>query len=94
MSTVSVRTYPVLMNITLSVPDEVVERARDVARARGTSLNGLVRDYLEALTSVDDQDDAAAVFRSVWAARSGRSQGRVLARDDVYAERTDRWSAR
>lgn len=92
--TLSVRpvdTYPVGMNITLSVPDDVVERVREVARSRGTSLNALVRDYLAALAAGDRGDDVAETFRSVWAMRTGHSAGRTVTRGDVYAERTDRW---
>jgi len=38
------------MNFTLSMDEELVERARKVARAAmGTSLNQMIRDYIEAL---------------------------------------------
>ena len=37
------------MNITLSIDDRVVAKARQIASVRGTSLNQLVRDYLEDL---------------------------------------------
>ena len=36
-------------NITLSIDDRLVEETRKLAQARGTSLNQLVRDYLETL---------------------------------------------
>lgn len=42
-----VRTYYACMNITLSVDDRLVEEARKLAQVRGTSVNQLVRDYLE-----------------------------------------------
>src|SRR3989339_52506 len=37
------------MNITLSVDEQVAQRARDAAKKMGKSLNQLVRDYLEQL---------------------------------------------
>lgn len=37
------------MNLTLSVDDEVVQRARQRAEQMGTSVNQLVREYLEQL---------------------------------------------
>jgi antitoxin component of RelBE/YafQ-DinJ toxin-antitoxin module len=37
------------MNITLSVDDEVVRQARQIAEATGTSVNQMVRDYLAQL---------------------------------------------
>ena len=35
------------MNISLSVYEQTVGRARDVARAMGKSLNQIVREYLD-----------------------------------------------
>lgn len=37
------------MNITLSVDEQVAQRARDAAQKMGKSLNQAVRDYLEQL---------------------------------------------
>ena len=37
------------MNITLSVDEQVAQRARQAAQRMGKSLNQLVRDYLEQL---------------------------------------------
>jgi replicative DNA helicase len=37
------------MNITLSVDEQVAQRAREAAQKMGKSLNQLVRDYLEQL---------------------------------------------
>jgi replicative DNA helicase len=39
--------YP--MNITLSVDEQVAQRAREAAQKMGKSLNQVVRDYLEQL---------------------------------------------
>jgi len=38
------------MNITLSLPDELVKRVRKIAVDRDTTLTGLVREYLGELT--------------------------------------------
>jgi len=37
------------MNITLSLDDKLVKDVRKIAVERGTTLTGLVRDYLEKL---------------------------------------------
>jgi len=37
------------MNITLSVDEQVAQRAREAAQRMGKSLNQVVRDYLEQL---------------------------------------------
>jgi len=38
------------MNLTLSIDEKILKRARQAARAMGKSVNQLVRDYLEQLT--------------------------------------------
>ena len=47
--TYDVRTYYVSVNITLSVNEEIVQKARRRAEAMGKSVNQLVREYLERL---------------------------------------------
>ena len=41
------------MHVTLSIDDRVVAEARRIAAVRGTSLNQLVRDFLNELTRAD-----------------------------------------
>jgi serine/threonine-protein kinase RIO1 len=40
-----------MSNITLSVPDDVLDEARVFAAERKTTVNALVRDYLISVTS-------------------------------------------
>ncbi len=42
-----------MANLTLVIPDEVLKSARKLAIDRDTSVNQLVRDYLEQLTQTD-----------------------------------------
>jgi Family of unknown function (DUF6364) len=42
------------MNLTLAVDDKLVEKARQVAARQGTSLQALVRQYLETLAGFGD----------------------------------------
>ena len=63
------------MNVTLSIDEQVVTRARQIAAVRGTSLNQLIRDYLEALTRPGDVTAALGELDTLWAASTGRSQG-------------------
>lgn len=72
------------VNITLSVPDEVVSRAREAARQQGTSLNGLVRRFLEGLGGQSRNSDLADRFDAMWLGRSGRSGGLRWTRDELY----------
>ena len=41
------------MNITLSVDEQVAQRAREAAQKMGKSLNQAVRDYLDQLAGSD-----------------------------------------
>ena len=74
------------MNLTLSVEDEVVERARAVARAQGTSLNALIRKYLAGLAGDQDGEALAREFREHWKERLGRSGGWRWNREELYDE--------
>lgn len=44
-----------MSNITLSVDDEVLARARRYAVEHDTTVNGLVRDFLTALATREDR---------------------------------------
>ena len=57
------------MNITLSIPDEIVANAREYAKTHGTSLNQMVRDHLnrfsgEALRK-KRAENAIAFFQNI-----------------------------
>ena len=62
------------MNVTLSVDDRVVAEARRLAAVRGTSLDQLVRDFLEELTRVEDGESVVAQLDALWAEENYRSQ--------------------
>jgi EAL domain-containing protein (putative c-di-GMP-specific phosphodiesterase class I) len=75
------------MNITLSVDDEIVERARQVARRQGVSLNALVREFIEGVAGKRSGEALAKELQRQWKQGSGRSKGRKFTRDDLYAGR-------
>ena len=70
------------MNITLSVDEQLVERARKRADALGKSLNQLVRDYLQKLAGGDDPDKSIAEFRRL--SGKGHSRGWKFNRDEIH----------
>jgi hypothetical protein len=72
------------MNLTLSVDDEVVAKARQSAEALGTSVNQLVREYLEQLAG--KTDDAADADEFVRLSRLGKggSGGWKFNRDEIH----------
>ncbi len=63
------------VNITLSIDNRVVAAARRIAATRGTSLNQLIRDYLEQLTRVNDVEAALDQLDAMWAENVYRSSG-------------------
>jgi hypothetical protein len=64
------------MHVTLSLDEALVARAREIARARGTSLNQLIRDQLEYLTSATEASRALAELEALWEAESRAAIGR------------------
>lgn len=81
------RTYYVCMNITLSVDEVVIEKARKLAQARGTSVNQMVRDYLESLVRPAGRDRFAAELRRLSAEGKGRSKGWRFNREALHERR-------
>lgn len=82
------RTHPLIMKLTLSVDDQVVERARDVARQQGTSLNALVRQYIESLAGQRTGAEVARELKRLWTTHSGPSDGKKLCREDAHERRS------
>jgi hypothetical protein len=76
------------MNLTLSVDDKTLERARQVARQQGKSLNALVREYLKSLAGTRAKEDIADELMKLTKKHPGRSGGRRVRREDAYAGRS------
>lgn len=75
------------MNLTLSVDDEVVAKARRKAEAMGTSVNQLVREYLENLAGKPDRVADAAEFVRLSQLSKGNSHGWKFNRDEAHERR-------
>lgn len=82
-----------LVNLTLSIDDTLVERARAVAREQGTSLNALIREYIEVLAGHGDGETVLAQFEALWK-EPGSSGGKRFDRDELYEERLGRYRPR
>lgn len=76
-----------LMNVTLSVDDEVLQTARRRAEAMGTSLNQLVRDYLHQLAGKSDPNADAAEFERLSRIANGHSRGWKFNREELHERR-------
>ena len=75
-------TYTVLMNVTLSIDEQLVARARKKADALGKSLNQLIRDYLQRLVGGDDPEGSIEEFRRL--SGRGHSRGWRFNRDEIH----------
>jgi hypothetical protein len=75
-----------LANLTLTIDDRLLLRARQRALEQGTSVNALVREYLESYTGDDDAVDAARALVALAESASGSSgsSGRSWTRDDIH----------
>jgi plasmid stability protein len=76
-------------NLTLSVDDDLLKRARMRALQEGTSVNALVREYLERFAGGDGEGDPMQGFLEL-ARRTHASsgpQGRTWTREELYEER-------
>jgi hypothetical protein len=71
------------MNVTLSIDDQTLARARQLAQQRGTSLNQMIRDYLDSLTA-SDPAQTVAELRRLWQEEEGDSDGWKWNREELY----------
>ena len=82
VDTVYVRTYTVHMNITLSIDEQVAERARERLRVMGKSLNQEIRDHLKHIAEDDDLERDIEKFERL--SGLGSSNGWKFNREDLY----------
>jgi hypothetical protein len=73
------------MNVTLSIDEEVLARARALAARRGTSVNQLIRDYLQEIAADLSTDEVLAELEDLWARSAGESDGRGWSREELHA---------
>jgi len=79
-----VSTYPVDVNVTVSLDDKLLERARKLAARRGISLNQMIRDYLSELTGELSPDEVVADLEALWAESRGDSRGWRFNREELH----------
>jgi hypothetical protein len=75
------------MNVTLSIEDEVIQRARAKAEAMGTSVNQLIRDYLQQLAGKSDAAADAKEFARLSRLTHGNSRGWKFDREEIHQRR-------
>ncbi len=75
------------VNLTLSIDDEIVLEARRRAEALGTSVNQLVREFLEQLAGKTDPNADAAEFERLSRSARGNSRGWKFNREELHQRR-------
>jgi hypothetical protein len=77
------------MNITITVDDEVVRRARIRALQQRTSVNAILREFLESYAGADEESQArdTLVELARGSQASSGAQGRTWTREELYEER-------
>jgi replicative DNA helicase len=70
------------MNVTLSIDEQLVARARKKAEAMGKSLNQMVRDYLQRLAGGDDAERSIEEFEQL--SGRGHSRGWRFNRNEIH----------
>lgn len=71
-----------MKNVTLNVDEQVLERARELARKRSTTLNQLFREWLQQLTS---QGSRKARYQSLMQRLAHARSGRRFSREEMNA---------
>lgn len=76
------------MNITLSADETLIRSTRRYARQKHTTLNNLLRQYMQSITRQDCTARTAEEFRQLAMSRAGASaEGFRFNRDDAHSRR-------
>ncbi len=70
------------MNLTLSIDEQLVARARKKADALGKSLNQLIRDYLQVVAGDGDPERSIEEFKRL--SGRGHSRGWRFDRNELH----------
>ncbi len=75
-----------MANLTVTVDEQVLRRARVKALERGTSVNALVSDYLARVAGMAGTERALADFLEIAqdSQASSGARGRTWTREDLY----------
>ncbi len=80
-------------NLTVQLDAETVLRAKVLAARRGTSVSALVARTLDRMVEEDERYEAARARALELLDRPYAMGQRTWTRDDLYAERLDRYGA-
>ncbi len=79
-------------NLTITLDAELLKEARVYATRKDTSVNQLVRDYLASLVDQEQKrEEAVRELQNLMARGIPGLEPEKFNRDEIYAERLDRW---
>lgn len=75
-----------MANLTLSIPDPDLARARKLAAERGTTVNAMVREFIarQVHAVTPEQQEAIGWMIARSEAYAGRRQGPLPTREETY----------
>lgn len=76
------------LNLTISVDDDLLRKAREHASRRGLSLQEMLRNYLRTLVGEASPDAVATELLGLIRRKPGNSGGRKIKRHEAYEGRT------
>lgn len=82
-------------NLTLSIEEGLLQKARVLAAMRRTSVNEMIRGFLETSVNAEqEQDEVTEALLKLSRESKGRIGKERLTREDIYSgePRFDRWS--
>ncbi len=72
-------------NLTITVDEESLKKARIRALQEGTSVNALLREFLDSYAGVRrEQQEAASRIAAISLSSKSRRGGRTWSRDDLH----------
>jgi hypothetical protein len=76
----------VVVNITLSIDEQIAERAREKLRAMGKSLNQEIREHLQHIAGDNELEETLDFFVKT-SGQGNPDPGWKWNRDEIYEER-------
>ena len=72
-----------MKNITLSAQDDLIDKARRIARNRNSSLNIMFREWLEGLNNNQAESTEEERLKDLWKKTSYARVGKKLSREEM-----------
>ena len=76
------------MKVTVSIADDTLARAKELASQQGVSLDQLIQKYLEDLTAWMSAEQMIERLDELWSNDGGNSGGRTWTREELHQTMT------